>query len=79
MGQILNAMYDRNNDVHDGIACDLITSILELPGMEEAAMKAFYDEFKETSMSWLSQEWGVSDVQNIPFQYIWYKMFNQED
>ena len=77
--KLFKETYDSQNGDHDLIACEIITECLEIPGVREAVMKAFYDKFNLASLTWLRNEWGVSDICDIPFQFVWDYIFNQEE
>ena len=79
MGQPLKEWYDPENGVHDAIACDIVTTTLEIPGVREAVMDYFAEKYAGMSLRTLQQEWGVELVTDIPFQVVWAFIFGQEE
>ena len=57
----------------DHLLCDVITSIKELPGVEEAVLVA---ALKDT---YYIHHFNPDTVGDIAFQYIWDKLVNPED
>ena len=71
--KLFKETYDSQNGDHDLIACEIITECLEIPGVREAVLVA--------ALKWeatLHHE-GVECVGDIPFQFIWDYIFNQEE
>ena len=75
MGQFIKELYDREDSVHDALACDFITEMLDIPGVREAVLiEAMKDE------SWFGiRENGLEQVSDIPFQWAWDHIMNRED
>ncbi len=77
--KIFKETYDTENGDHDLIACEIVTCCLEIPGVKEAVMTTALDKWGEDSLRWLRNEQGVERLEDIPFQYIWDYIFNQEE
>jgi len=77
--RMLLNVYDKENGDHDLIACDIITCVLELPGVKEAVMIQALEHFGTSELRELANDFGNVPLSDIPFQYAWDYIFNQED
>ncbi len=70
----IERMVDGTHVDVDWIYCDLITTILEVPGVKEAVLLA---ALKNDSTGYVSiKDDGLERVGDIPFQYIWTFLMN---
>ena len=74
MGQFIRDNYDVESGVHDGLACDIVTEMLDIPGVKEAVL---IDALHNSHMSMKYD--GLECIEDIPFQHAWTKVFNKEE
>lgn len=61
----------------DWIMCDMITRILEIPGMRNAVIVAALEH--DTDGGYVSVRNGEERMGDIPFQFVWNYLINPEE
>ncbi len=74
MGQMIEQFYDPENGTHDAIACDIVTTMLEIPGVAEAVL---IDAMRRSNLSMKHD--GMECIEDIPFRHAWNVVFNPQE
>ena len=77
MGQMIRELYDPESDVHDALACDFITEMLDIPGVKEAVLMAALHDEEKNGYGSLIRPNSLEAVGDIPFQFAWDTIMNQ--